>query len=194
MSDNASKLRLFFAVPVACRLWPVVEEVQVRLKAAGAKVKWVERQNLHFTVKFLGSKPRDEVARLIQVVDQVAAAHRPHVLHLQGVGAFPNPRRPRVVWIGCQAGAEQLAALAGDVEQALVEAKLAVPERRPFRPHLTIGRVKAPQGLDRLAPLLEAEAQTVIGSMECDHLLLMQSDLTPQGPVYTAVHRFELTG
>ncbi len=194
MSDKAHKLRLFFALPLAPDLHPAVTAAQERLNPAGAKVKWVEAENLHFTLKFLGATPAERVERLIEVAESVSIAHQAHQIELSGVGAFPNPQRARVVWIGCGEGAEQLTALADDLEAALVAQKLAEKEKRGFSAHLTIGRVKAPHSLDRLAPLIEAEADTAIGSMACDHFSLLKSDLTPQGPIYTTVHRFDLTG
>ena len=187
-------LRLFFAVPVADDLRPVLTQVQARLKTTGAKVGWVKSGNLHFTLKFLGDTPEEQVSQLAEVARQVATAIPVHQIKMCGAGGFPNARRPRVVWVGCTDGREQFAQLGQQLDEALVQAGLAEPEKRSFTPHLTLGRVRSRHGLEDLAAAMRELSEHEVGEMQVDHFVLIRSQLHPQGAVYTPVARFELSG
>lgn len=184
--------RLFFAVPLAAGLRERVAQVVARLIPVAGKVKWVEPENLHFTLKFLGEMPVTVVDGLGQVARQVAARHAAFTLHILGVGAFPRPAEARVIWLGSAEGGEALTALAMDLEEALARTGLAPRERRPFKPHLTIGRNNAPGRTPGLAEALGAQAQVDIGPMVVDSFVLMRSQLQRQGPIYTETGRFGL--
>ena len=101
-----------------------------------------------------------------------------------GLGAFPSVTRPRVVWAGVAGGAPALTELAGRVERACVALGLP-PETRPFSPHITLGRVRAPRRDARLADLLAAAARDAFGRSRVEGLALMESELSPRGARYT---------
>jgi len=174
---------------VRARLAAAVDEL--RRAAAAHGVGWVRPENLHLTLKFLG--PVDE-PRLVDVraaLAGAAALAAPFELAVAGLGAFPTPARPRVVWAGVDRGGAALAALAGAVEDAL--APLGVPrEARAFSAHVTLGRVRQPRGDPALAAALAAAAGRGFGVLRVARLSLMRSDLSPNGARYTEIDGWAL--
>jgi RNA 2',3'-cyclic 3'-phosphodiesterase len=193
-AEGGATARLFFAVLLAPELRDAVAGIQERLRATRARVKWVEPQNLHFTMKFLGETPEGLTRRLVEVARDVAARHVAFPLEVGGVGAFPRAAEPRVVWVGCGAGAAALEALAADLDAALARERLSSPEQRPFKAHLTVGRARDPREARDLEPVLRDEARAAVGLMQVTHLALMRSELRREGPVYAEVARAELGG
>ncbi len=186
-------LRLFFAVPTPEEIKQQAQQIQRQCDCPGLKIGWVGPDRMHFTLKFLGDTPQAQVSQLSEVARRVAQSHPPYQITVAGVGAFPNIRRPRIIWVGCSTGAEQLTALGTELDQALTEAKLTEPENRGFVPHLTLGRVRKGHNFDELAASLEELGDRVLGQMPVDHFILMHSDLQPgRAPVYTELNRFKL--
>ena len=161
------------------------------LRAAAPALAWVDAPRLHLTVKFLGEQPASMVSGLTDVLADVAARHRPFTLDLKGVGAFPNFRRARVVWLGVDAD-PRLELLQHDVESYCERIGHAV-EGRPFRPHLTLARVRRPLPESTLRSLARA-ARSVSYHTEVDvsSIDLMRSRLEPQGARYELVRALTL--
>lgn len=148
---------------------------------------------MHFTLKFLGGMPQDSIPGLGEVARQVAQSHPAHRVTVATAGAFPDPRRPRVIWLGCTEGAEHLSRLGSELDYALAEAKLSQREKRDFVPHLTLGRIRSGHDFSTLTAALERLADCVVGEMPVEHFVLMRSDLQPgQPPVYTELAQFQL--
>ena len=185
-------LRLFFAVPLDDSVRSAVAKVRDDLRRVPGPVKWVEDANLHFTLKFLGETPVGLIPKLRAVAEAVGQRHAVIDLSLRGIGAFPNARAPRVVWVGLAEGAEPLSALADDLDNALAEASLAPRETRPFAAHVTFGRVREPVRRDELTAEIELAGALDFGQMRCDHFVLMRSELSRRGPTYTELERFNL--
>lgn len=123
----------------------------------------------------------DEVAAAL---GDVAGAHARFTLAISGLGAFPTPSRPRVLWAGVAAGADRIAALAGAVDTAL--ARLGFPsEARPFSAHVTLGRVRDPRRDPEVEQSLRAAAARPFGSVAVEEIVLMRSQLSPRGARYT---------
>ena len=190
----AESLRLFFAVPIDDVTRAAVVDIRetIRRDTGRTQVKWVEDENLHLSLKFLGDTPSDLVPRMTDVAREVAGRHAAFEFLLRGVGAFPTARAPRVVWLGLTDGLEPLAALAADLDAALQYAAVARPETRPFEAHLTLGRVKLPERNDALATVIENGTRLEAGRVRCNHFLLMRSELSRRGPTYTVLQQFDL--
>ena len=190
----AESLRLFFAVPIDAAARAAVLDIRdvVRRETGRTQVKWVEDENLHLNLKFLVDTPLDLVPRTTDVACEVAGQHSAFHFVLHGVGAFPNARAPRVIWIGLSDGREPMAALATDLERGLAQAALAEPEGRPFAAHLTLGRVREPRPNEALAEAIGAASGREAGRVHCDHFVLMRSELARQGPTYSVLRRFDL--
>lgn len=148
----------------------------------------------HLTLAFLGDGPPERVPALAQALAPVAAGSRPFDLVLAGWGAFPDPARPRVVWIGVRDGAAPLTALAHAVRAAI--ARVGAPrDDRPFHPHLTVLRVRGPRDLARARALLDGTVPAPPPRRaRIDALLLKESTLAPAGPVHRTIGRWALAG
>lgn len=188
---QADSIRSFIAVPLAADLWEKVEEWQRTFRATGADVRWVPVKDMHFTLKFLGEVALAQLSRVRSICAARAALTEPFTVCLQGAGVFPHPRRPRVVWIGATGGSAELAALAAGLEGDLAAVGFP-PEKKPYRAHLTLGRCRSSGGWSGLQAALEARQESFLGEMRVEHFYLMQSELTPQGALYTIIEQFTM--
>lgn len=147
--------------------------------------------NLHVTLKFLGEVPAPTAAAVAAALADVAACTSAFDLAVEGLGAFPTPTRPRVVWAGLGRGASATAGLAGAVDAAL--ARLGFErEARDFSGHVTLGRVREPRRDPALAAALAAGERRAFGTWRVDAVALMKSELHPKGARYTALGRWPL--
>jgi 2'-5' RNA ligase len=163
----------------------------IPLRAAAPSIAWVREDLFHFTIKFLGECTAAQSDQIRGAVDRVTARHAPLTWQLQGAGAFPNFRRPRVVWIGT-ANASAMERLTREVDEAMQLLGFP-PDTRAFTAHLTIGRVK--RELDRHQGVaLERAAQAVdlAASASAASVDLMSSELSRSGPTYQVVARCAL--
>jgi len=183
-----SLLRAFIAIEIPPEIHKAIESKTAPLRAAldASLVRWVPTDNIHLTLKFLGDVSPASVEMLSQMLSVEVRQHSTFALKFGGLGAFPNPRRPRVVWIGIQAPAG-LEALHRGIEAAA--ATLGYPsEERPFSPHLTIGRVKqnaGPAGVQKIRSALDETKVGALGTAQVSAVHLFKSDLKPSGAVYT---------
>lgn len=176
-------MRLFLAVEFEQDLRRALREATAPLRALVPDAGWVAEDRLHLTLKFLGEQPETLVEPLTAAMREIASRHWPVPMWLGGVGAFPNLRRPRVIWVGIEP-TPKLELLQHDVEERCSALGLEV-EGRPFRPHLTIGRLRgteereAIRELGRVAREIRFRADTLVSTIE-----LVHSTLTPAGPRY----------
>ena len=184
--------RLFFAVLLPRPLQAAAEVVQRALKRANADIKWVEPEHLHFTLKFLGDTTMEAVPALIEVGREVAARTPRTRVMLRALGGFPHDQWPQVVWIGCDTGGPELAKLGQELDTALAEADLAPLDKRPFTPHLTLGRARSNRRLKGLVETLAKYATVDIGPLLLVSFALMSSQLGPEGPTYEVIQEFPL--
>jgi RNA 2',3'-cyclic 3'-phosphodiesterase len=150
-------VRLFLAINLDPVLRGGIHRAMEPLREAAPSLSWIREPLLHFTMKFLGEQDESLVPSLRDAMRAVAATHREIELDLGGIGAFPNLRRPRVVWMGV-AAEPRLELLHHDVEVACEQLGLPV-EGRPFRPHLTLARVRERPSVDELRALSRAAKQ-----------------------------------
>ena len=193
-------MRLFFAVLLSEEVRAAVAGAQERLRAAAGDdgIRWVAPEQFHYTLKFLGETPVEKVPSVKEVAQRVAAQHAPLSLTLAGLGAFPNLRRPQVLWVGAQEEFPVLTRLAESLEKELVGLGFP-PENRHFNPHLTLARIKTPAGEKAAAQALAAQAanQKIVdefGVIPVGNFVLMRSELRPAGPLYTVEETFALSG
>ena len=179
-------MRLFLAINLSSEVRRDVADATVPLREHSPELAWVREPLLHLTLKFLGEQPAERVDEIQDILASVAGRHRELVMNIGGIGAFPNFRRARVVWIGV-AQDPRLELLHHDVEVACESIGFEV-EGRPFRPHLTLARVKNPladdkaRELSRLAMRTDYRTDFIVRSID-----LMRSDLSSDGPTYTTV-------
>ncbi len=185
-------MRVFIAVDVESReALERLVELQRLLVGCGADLKLVEPQNLHFTLKFLGEVDAEIVDRLKQILSGVE--FQPIKILYQGLGAFPSLSHPNVIWVGSdKEGGSRLSRLASIVEARTVHLRLG--DTKPFKPHLSIARVKSGRRRDELIKIINSNSNTIFGEDLLTKLKLKKSDLTPRGPIYTDLYTKPLVG
>ena len=160
-------------------------------RPAGAPVKWVETKNLHLTLKFLGNVADENVETAIEIMKQCTDSAGPFQLAVRGVGAFPTLRQPRVLFVETTDTPPTLCELARQLNCRMTRAGVR-REDRPFRRHVTIGRVRKPGPMHALADKLETVADRDFGALTVKRIVLMQSELTRAGPVYARIAEADL--
>lgn len=189
-------MRVFIAFDLSIRtvenLVVLQEDLAKPVADAGAKARWTDAANIHLTLKFLGEMERGMVFRVRDVLRLVSRRHVMFDMETVGVGCFPKPTVPRIIWAGTGPGQDHITQLQSSVEAAMAELGIE-PERRPFHPHVTIGRIKTRTKRIDLGPVLEPYAETFFGVSQIKELILFQSELKPTGAVYSVIERFPLS-
>ncbi len=161
------------------------------LKACYERVRWVEPENLHLTLRFLGDTPANRVDEIAAALQEVAAASPPFSVTFSGSGVFPNDVRPRVVWIGVNEDGGALRNLAGAVEACLQRLGFT-PEEKRFTPHVTIGYADGTP-IPEVMRFLEGNPFAAMMA-QCHEVIFMRSEAHPLGPIYTPLRRLRLDG
>ncbi|MHB8173339.1 MAG: RNA 2',3'-cyclic phosphodiesterase, partial [Nitrospirota bacterium] len=185
-------IRTFIAIELPAEIKEAMAGVQAELRKSGADVGWVRPEGVHLTLKFLGDVEEVVVAGLGDALEDALKGEASFILQAKGVGTFPTPRAPRVIWLGVEGEVTRLSALAERVENVCAGLKFPA-ESRPFKAHLTLGRVKSPKGRDKLVKALEGFRDADLGEFKADAVSVMKSELRPSGAVYTEMRRIEFT-
>jgi 2'-5' RNA ligase len=184
-------LRLFVAIETPPGVRSRIAATRDDLKGSGANVRWESDQKLHATIKFLGSTEEDLLPEIVSYIGGVARRHPPPRVRYAGLGCFPTPGDPRVIWVGIEDLDGELAATHREIEEEL--ARLGFEkEDRAFRPHVTLGRVK---GRERIQSLL-ARMESITFETEpvsIQEIAVVKSDLKPGGSVYTTLKSIPFT-
>ncbi|HLD41386.1 MAG TPA: RNA 2',3'-cyclic phosphodiesterase [Candidatus Omnitrophota bacterium] len=175
-------MRLFIAVDLNSQNRDALAKLQTRLKKADTDVKWIEPKNIHLTLKFLGEVTEENIPKIISAIKESIQGIQPFSLEIINLGVFPSLEYPRVIWAGIEKGKEDLKKLAERVEAAMLKLKFP-KEKRGFSEHLTLGRVRSSKNKNNLIQQL---SQTSFPTLRQDiaAVILYQSTLTPQGPIY----------
>lgn len=192
-----ARVRAFIALGLDAAVQDAIAAIVERLRAPADEmresgIRWVPRENFHLTLFFLG--PAVERERLLPVAEAlraVAQATAPFEVAARGVGVFPNPARPRVIWVGLDG--EGLVALAARVARAVERCGFA-PERRAYLPHLTIGRVRSLKSPGRLGRALGEAADASFGVSRIERVTLYRSELGPRSSTYHQLAAFLFGG
>jgi 2'-5' RNA ligase len=189
-------VRLFVAVEIDQSLVATLADFGATLRrraqtlAPSARINWVSPEQLHVTSRFIGEVD-DKKAAVIAGALLGDLSVSPFELVVEGAGAFPERGSPRVLWAGISAGVAELGTLEVEVSRRLMDCGVA-REDRPYRPHVTLARVREPAGL-RTPALFEALAERRFGTTRVDAITLFQSRTSPKGAVYTPLHRARLS-
>jgi len=179
-------VRLFLAINLPSDIRRDLVAATAPMRVCAPELSWTDEAKLHLTLKFLDDQPAEKADAVRDATAQVAGRHRELVMHLGGIGAFPNFRRSRVVWIGMEQES-RLELLHHDIELACEALGFDI-EGRPFRPHLTLARVKHPlpedraRALSRAARGVDYRTDVVVRSLD-----LMRSDLGSGGASYSTL-------
>lgn len=177
-------MRLFLAIPLSEEIRTNLAAVQERLRGAGAEVKWVEPENFHLTVAFLGDQDDSLRPDLENIGERLAEETPAFRIRAAGGSAFPKrgPAPLKTLWVGVAEGAEEWKALVRRAEPWLTP--FGVPREGGLQPHITLGRVKGEKGMESLRAAVAAEARTDCGTQTAGHITLIQSFLAPTGATY----------
>lgn len=185
------RLRIFLAVFPPSEAQGLAAAAIDKLRSAGDGVSWVKRDNLHYTMRFIGDVGEDGARRVAEAAREAAAAHDGFGVALGPPGAFPTAKKARVIWLGLNTGNEPFAQLAHSLEQSLARRGFE-PEEREFSAHLTLGRVREP-GRDWTAKLLEAGApEGDAARFAVSEIAVVESQLSPGGSIYNVRERAKL--
>jgi 2'-5' RNA ligase len=183
-------MRAFVALEIPePRVVDALVEAQGRLSATGADLKLVERENLHFTVKFIGDVSESQAAEADSRLKRLSL-QGPEV-EVKGVGAFPNAARPSVVWAGVAPDDEEPV---DRIAESVISALEGIGEKdsRPYRAHLTLARVRSARNAQALSAAIRAESGCSFGRVKLSSFKLKSSKLTPAGPVYSDIGDYPL--
>jgi 2'-5' RNA ligase len=184
-------IRSFIAIEVPLPLQARIGELQQEMKRLDTDVKWVRPGGVHLTLRFLGTVPKEILEEIALAISPLISLKKPFDLRICGLGCFPSSRNPRVIWLGIDRGSEQVSCLQETIEKKMVGIVLP-SERRPFRPHLTIGRIRSLRGKGALAQAIEMDQHVEIGAFQAKEIILFQSELSPTGAVYTKLNIFPM--
>lgn len=190
----SERKRLFIAVRFSDEVIASLDRLEGRLRdAVGslAKVKWVQPHNIHLTMQFLGDVDTALIPKLSGGLSGAYLDVQPFEVTLAGVGCFPNPRKPRVVWAGIQHGTGELKTIHACTLR-VTEPLGFERENRPFRVHVTLGRIRDPRRSRDISGALEKVGSVEVGKCQIDAVHLVASELRPSGPIYTTLDSFSL--
>ncbi len=189
------KIRSFIAVELPAEIKLALARMQAQLKRGGGeRIKWVDPDIMHLTLKFLGNIDTALVAGITGALEEACRGVSPFPVELSGPGVFPNARRVQVVWVGLKGEVEKLGRLQKNIDAVLAPLGFAT-ENRPFTPHLTLARVRegaTPEERQALGQLVTAAVLEGGGSCQVEAVHLMRSQLTRNGPIYTRINSVAL--
>jgi 2'-5' RNA ligase len=192
MSRNAP--RTFIAVPLEEKVRARVVALQEELAQAGTDVKWVEPENLHVTLLFLGEVDLRDSVEICREIRGVTADLSPFAMAATGLGCFPNPRRPRTLWVGVSEGSDELLQLHDRIEAQLLKLGGYRREERGYTPHITLGRIKTDDVTAELRTALNEDSDWQGGRQTVREVHVLTSELRSTGPTYTVLSREKLRG
>lgn len=191
IDSQAEVIRTFICIDVSESIKSRLAVLQEELRKLDASVSWVKPDNIHLTLEFLGDVPAAKLPKVIEAVRRVCDFCSRFEVEASGAGCFPSPRKPNVLWVGLVHLPDALLSLQRNLEVAL-EVEGFARETKPFKPHLTIGRIRQP----RNAQIVASELLSLGFATErfpADEVIVMRSDLTPRGALYTPLATIPLS-
>ena len=186
-------IRTFIALDLPPAARESLEGVEKELRKADAPVSWIKPERVHLTLKFLGDVTSEQIEDIQAALQRAAAGASAFRIQPKGCGAFPTIKQMRVVWVGLCGDDEPLKKLQKEVETAMASLGFK-PEDRPFRAHLTLGRVKGRQNLRALQEALMALQTFEAEAFDVTELVLYKSELRREGALYTPLFRAAFAG
>lgn len=193
MSSDGT-IRAFLAIAPAAEILQEIGTIQRKLKhSCPFDIRWLKLDSIHLTLKFFGNVSAEDIMALSRIVEQHSPGFAPVQLTVKKLGVFPSLHRPRVLWIGLEGGTAPLLILQQHLEQGWAACGFT-REDRPFRPHLTIGRMKSSRLTGDPVKFMAQAGDCSAGGFRADGLVLFRSDLTPLGAVYDQLAWFPFGG
>ena len=185
-----NKIRTFICFELPGTVHNQIQSIQEQLKPKHDGVRWVNPENIHLTLAFLGHIEPGQVDHVLTAVQTACEPINPFTVTLQGTGAFPDFKRPRVFWMGIHDPDGKLLRCHDHIVHELERAGFP-GEKRSYSPHLTLGRVKNSRGISAVSAELESMHPEPL-SVDAREVVVMQSKMHPSGAVYTPLHKITL--
>jgi RNA 2',3'-cyclic 3'-phosphodiesterase len=187
-------MRVFIAIDIDDKIRKAIADLQKQIASKvnvkKGDLKWVEPNNIHLTLKFLGEISEEQLNQVKEITETVASAHQKFNLEIESVGSFGG-RSAKIVWVGAKKGTDELLALQKDLDDLLAQAGFP-KEDREFSAHLTLCRVNHPIAGIKIGEAIAQFSRLKLGSIAAEALCVYQSQLTPAGPNYTILGTFKL--
>ena len=183
--------RSFLAIELSDETKSRLGILRDELSACRCRASWPRPENYHLTLSFLGDIGAGQQAAIAEHMRPASAAVAPFTLSLRGLGAFPSSRKPQVVWVGAHVDGEALQMLHAAATEAALAADLQ-PDMKPFRPHVTLGRIRDQRGVGPIRRLLQEHSAFDAGQTAVDRVSLFASQLASEGAVHTKLLEFPL--
>jgi 2'-5' RNA ligase len=192
MADSEKSIRAFLAIEPPEDILQAMSRLQEKLKREiNGRISWTRSQGQHLTLKFFSNISKEDVRNICSAVQKQIISQSPLNLRVEKLGAFPDARRPRVLWCGVSGDVEKLINLQKKLDSDF--AALGFPaEDRSFQAHLTLARIKDSRDMTGMSEALKKHNEFTAGDFIPDKLFLFQSNLTMQGAVYTKLAEFAL--
>lgn len=184
-----SEIRAFLAIDLDDDLKPKINKIIRQFKQINTKIKYVELENLHLTLKFFGDIDTNGLNLLENAISNVLNEFKPFKINIAGCGAFPNNNHIKVIWVGIEDDT-----ILKDLHDRLDKefARIGFDKDKKFSTHLTVGRMKSAKNKNQVKSIIEEFENVEIGEMEVSQISLKKSTLTPKGPIYQDIKVFEL--
>jgi len=180
-------MRTFIAIDLDETIKDRIQEFISELDQGDRSIKWVKRHAMHITLSFLGDISSEKVKDVSTALRSLTQNHDPFSLNIKGIGYFPqDSNNPKVIWVGIKSPPDLLSIHASVWKE--MEKLGFTPEKRLFHPHVTLGRIKKPHGLNTIRSRLNLHTHTEFGQMTADKIKFLQSTLTPSGSEYSTIY------
>ncbi len=189
MSDM---IRLFTALEVSEKQKEEIRTLQNNLETSNSKIRWIQNNNLHITLKFLGETDQKLVKTVTSIIDEIAAQNNTFELSFGGLGVFPAYHKAKVIWVGINEGLGSIREIAVKLDERMSEIGVS-SEKKPFQPHLTIGRAKSVLSSEELLRIEQGSEGFTTEQSAVNGISLFQSNLTRKGAIYYLVHKAEFS-
>ena len=177
-------IRTFIAIEIPDDIISKFRKLQEGINVYDFKIRWVRSENIHLTLKFLGDVEAVKIGEIAEAISKTVEGYTPVSLKAKGIGAFPGIKRPRVLWVGLTGQLESLVKLQKTLDENLKV--LGFPgEKRPFKGHLTMGRIKTKIDVKKFGDALMAFRGFESETFTASQIILYKSELKPSGAVYT---------
>ncbi len=184
------RMRCFIAIDLDERVKMALSAFQNKLKGCNADIRWVNPENIHLTLKFLGNIDESMLDKVKTNLEDICNKYNRFGLEAKGMGLFPDKRRPRVLWVDIR-GNDSLTGLQRDIEEGMVSLGFDREDRR-FSPHLTIGRFRSWRGIEALYDKIQLHKDDSFGLINVRSVFLMESKLRPSGAEYRKIAEVSL--
>jgi len=181
-----SLLRAFIAISLPPQVRELSVRVRDRFRECDAMISWVQPENVHLTIKFLGNISEEKITPVVKGIRKALGRARPFTMEINEVGVFPNLKYPRIIWMGIENPVHTLIDLENRISEGM-EALGFPREEKKFTPHITLGRVRSLKGKNRLIEIIQSQRMLYCEAVDVRSVQLYKSELSRTGALHTVL-------